>query len=113
ASATFSVSVLTGLTITTAATLPTGFAGTAYTKTLVASDGTGTGRTWSVTSGGASLAAVGLSLSSAGVLSGATPVVGSASFTAKVTDSASNTSSVTFSLAVSPGLTITTAATLP
>ena len=113
ATVTFTVTINPALAITTAATLPTGYVGTAYTQTLAASGGSGTGFTWTVTTGGTSLTAVGLSLSSAGVLSGATPIAGSASFAAKVTDSASNTATVTFSVTVNPALAITTAATLP
>jgi len=113
ASQTFSINVGTGLTITTGNPLPGGYVGTAYSQTLASTGGTGTGLSWTVTSGGSSLTAVGLSLSSGGVLSGATPIAGGASFSVKVTDSASNTATATFSVTISPGLTITTAATLP
>jgi len=113
ASQTFSINVGTGLTITTGNPLPAGYVGTAYSQTLASAGGTGTGLTWTVTSGASSLTAVGLSLSSGGVLSGATPIAGGASFSVKVTDSASNTATATFSVTISPGLTITTAATLP
>ena len=40
------------LSITTAAALPTGYAGVAYSKTLAATGGSGTGYTWTVTTGG-------------------------------------------------------------
>jgi len=113
ASQTFSVTVGTGLTITSGNPLPVGYAGAAYSQTLASAGGTGTGLTWTVTSGGSNLTAVGLSLSSAGVLSGAAPTAGSASFSVKVTDSASNTATATLSVTINPGLTITTAATLP
>jgi hypothetical protein len=113
ATATLSVTIGTGLTITSGNPLPSGYAGTAYTDTLTAAGGTGTGLSWTVTSGGSQLAAVGLSLSSAGVLSGTTPVAGSASFGVKVTDSASNTATATFSVTINAGLTITTATPLP
>ena len=109
----FTAIINPALAITTAATLPNGYPGTAYTQTLVATGGTGTGYTWAVTSGGSSLTALGLSLSSAGVLSGASPTVGSASFTAQVTDSASHTASVTFSVTVTATLSITTPVALP
>jgi hypothetical protein len=112
ASATFSLTINGGLGITTSATLPPGYAGTAYSQALAATGGSGTGYGWTVTSGGASLTTVGLSLSGGGVLSG-TPTAGSASFTAKVTDSAGNTASATFSLTINGGLSITTSATLP
>jgi hypothetical protein len=113
ASQAFSVTIGAGLTITTAATLPSGYAGTAYSTTLATSGGTGQGLTWTVTSGASSLTAVGLSVSGSGVVSGTTPIAGSATFTVKVTDSANNTASQTFSVTIGTGLTITTAATLP
>jgi hypothetical protein len=113
ASQTFSVTIGAELTITTAATLPEGYAGTAYSVTLATSGGSGTGLTWTVTAGSSSLTAVGLSVSSGGVVSGTTPIAGSASFSVKLTDSAGNTASQTFSVTIGAGLTITTAATLP
>ena len=73
----------------TTVSLPTAQVGQAYTATLAAAGGTGTGLTWSVTSG--SLPA-GLTLSASGVISG-TPA-GSAStgsVTVAVTDSGGNT----------------------
>jgi hypothetical protein len=88
ATVTFTVTVSNALTITTT-TLPAGYTGTAYSQTLAAAGGSGTGYTWTATS--SNLATYGLSLSSAGVLSGTPSTSGTASFTAKVTDSASNT----------------------
>jgi subtilase family serine protease len=89
------------LTITTAATLPSGVFGTAYTQRLAASGGSGWGYTWSLTPADQSnLAAVGLKLSNSGVLSGATPIVGNAAFTATVTDSFKNTTSVLFKVTI-------------
>jgi hypothetical protein len=113
ATATFSVTINAALTITTASPLPVGYGGTAYSQTLLTSGGTGTGLSWTVTAGGSQLTAVGLSLSSAGVLSSSSPVAGGASFTVKVTDSASNTATGTFSVTINAGLAITTGATLP
>ncbi len=95
------------LTITTVS-LPSGIVGTAYTATLAASAGSGTGYTWSITSGATSLSALGVTLSSSGVLSAATPVAGAATFTVKVTDSASDTATANFTLTIDPSLTITT-----
>jgi non-reducing end alpha-L-arabinofuranosidase len=99
------------LAITSATTLPSGVAGTAYSQTLTASGDSGTGYGWTVTSSGGSLTAVGLSLSSGGVLSGSTPTAGSASFTVEVTDSASNTATASFSVNINnaPGATFTVA----
>jgi hypothetical protein len=97
------------LTITTA-TLPAGITGTAYTATLAASGGSKTGYTWAVTSGASSLSALGLSLSTGGVLSAATPVAGTASFTVQVTDSANDTATATLTVTIDPSVTITTTA---
>jgi Putative Ig domain len=95
------------LTITTT-TLPNGIVGTAYSQTLNATSGSGTGYTWSVTSGAASLSAVGLSLSSSGVLSGSTPVAGTATFTVQVTDSANNTATANLTVTIYPSLVVST-----
>ena len=83
-------------TITTGSPLPVGTVGTSYSKTLAASGGTSP-YTWSVTGG--SLPS-GLSLSTAGVLSG-TPTAGNTySFTITATDSTSQTGSQAFSLTI-------------
>ena len=113
ASATFSLTVEATLTITTTSPLKTGTAGAAYSQQLAATGGTGAGYTWSTNAAGtSSLAAVGLTLSPAGLVSGGSPSLGSASFTATVTDSASHTASVTFAVTIANLLTVTTA-TLP
>src|ERR1700679_4287430 len=54
------------------------------------------------------MSSVGLSLSSAGVISGATPIVGSATFTVTVTDSGGDTATATLTVTINPGVTITT-----
>ena len=100
------------LTVTSGPTLASGTAGTAYSQQLATSGGTGTGMTWSVTSGQTQLTAVGLSLSSGGVLSGASAVAGTASFGVQVTDSASNTATATLSVTIYNAVTISTT-TLP
>ena len=102
--------------IITPPTLPTGYVGLSYTSTApAATGGNGGPYTWTVTSGLPSLTAVGLTLnSSTGVISGATPILGSASFTLTATDSASNAGTTsTLSITIKPGVSITTAATLP
>jgi len=105
ATASFSITVQAGVSITTSTSLADGYPGTAYASvTLAASGGTGTYASWAVT-GGALPA--GLTLSSGGVLSGTPTTEGSYSFTVKVTDTASNTASATFSLTVESTLTIT------
>ena len=107
-SATFTLQVKAGVSITTASPLPAGYGNTAYSLTLAATGGSGTGYTWAVTSGGASLTTLNLSLSAGGALSGTPPVAGgSASFGVKVTDSVGNTATGTFSLTVNAGVTVT------
>ena len=108
ASATFSVTIDAKVAITTTSPLPTGVVGAAYSQTFAATGGTGTPYTWTVTTGSTNLTAVGLSLSSAGVLSGATPIAGSATFTVQAKDSGGNTASASFSVTVNASLTITT-----
>ena len=99
----FTITV-TALTITTA-TLPNGTVGTSYTATTLAATGGTPPYTWS-----ASGLPSGLSISSAGVISGIPAVAGSFSVTLKVTDSAQATATQTFTITVAAALTITTAA---
>lgn len=89
------------LTVTNPPTISTtslssGTVGTAYSQTLSASGGTSP-YTWSVSSG---TLPGGLSLSSAGVLSGTPTAAGTFSFTAMVTDSASSTATQSLSMSV-------------
>ena len=108
ASQTFSVTIEATLSITSTSPLPASVVGVAYSQSLAASGGSG-GYVWTTNGAGtASLTAVGLSLSPAGVVSGSSPVLGSASFAATVTDSASHTATVTFTVQVTNALTITT-----
>jgi|GEM_PF-1205303 len=93
-------------TITTTSPLPSGTIGTAYSQTLAASGGTAP-YTWSVSSG--SLPA-GLSLSSAGVISGTPTAATTSSFTVKVTGNDTQSSTQTFSLTIAshpPTYTVT------
>ena len=113
ASATFSVTINAALTITSPGTLPGGYVGSAYSQALTTTGGSGTGLSWTITSGASSLTAVGLSVSGGGIVSGSSPTAGSASFTVKVTDSTSDTASQTFSVTIGTGLTITTGNPLP
>ncbi len=104
------------LAITTTS-LPSGTVGTAYSATLAATGGT-TPYTWSIPSGGGSLPA-GLSLSSAGTISGTPTAAASGKLKFQVVDSASSPQTATTSLTVTvnaappPALTITTTSPLP
>jgi hypothetical protein len=87
------------LSITTTA-LPNGVENTSYTTTLAATGGSGTGYTWTLTSGTA-LSAVGLSLSSAGAITGTPSTAENATpLTLQVTDSAGNQATATLALTV-------------
>jgi photosystem II stability/assembly factor-like uncharacterized protein len=81
------------------ATLPGGTLGVAYNQTISASDGTAP-YSFAVTSGALP---AGLSLSSAGVLSGTPTAVGSYAFTVTATDAASHTGSRNYTLTVADG----------
>lgn len=87
----------TPLNITTTS-LPNGTTGTAYNQTLAATGGTGT-YTWALASG--SLPA-GLSLSTAGIISGTPTAVGTSSFTVQVSDG-TNTDSQALSITIGSG----------
>ena len=108
ATASTSFAVNPALSITTSTTLPSGSVSTLYSQSLVATGGSNSGYTWTVTGGGTQLAALNLSLSTLGVLSGTPPSNGSATFTAQVTDSQSHTATGTFTLTIYAGLTVTT-----
>ncbi len=99
ATANLSVTIDAALTVTTS-TLPNGTVGTGYSATLGASGGTGTGYTWTVTSG-TGLSAVGLALSADGAISG-TPTAQEAAtqFVVQVKDSGGNTATATLALIV-------------
>jgi Protein of unknown function (DUF3500)/Putative Ig domain len=95
------------LTVATAPSISTtslssGVVGSAYSQTLVATSGT-TPYTWSLDSG--SLPS-GLSLSSAGVISGTPTAAASSSFVVKVTDANSSTATQSLSISVLEPLTV-------
>ena len=91
------------LTITTSS-LPSGIAGTAYQQTLAASGGTG-GYGWAVSAGAPP---AGLSLSTAGNITGTPSAAGTSSFTAQVTDSSGAKATQGLSIVIAPApLTIT------
>jgi hypothetical protein len=88
-------------------TLYYGFAGESYFVDFTATGGSGTGYTWSVTSGTA-LSNVGLSLTSAGVISGYPNAAETAvPLTVKVVDSQGNTASENLTLTIYPTFSIT------
>ena len=82
--------------VITSASLPAGTVGSAYAQTLAASGGVAP-YTWSVVGGGLP---AGLTLGTAGVLSGTPTTAGTSTFTVSVADSASHTASVSLSLLV-------------
>jgi hypothetical protein len=88
-------------------TLPYGFAGESYFEDFTATGGSGAGYTWSVTSGTA-LSAVGLSLTSAGVISGYPNASETAApLTVKVVDSQGNSATQNYTLTIYPTFSIT------
>ncbi|MCX6854824.1 MAG: putative Ig domain-containing protein [Verrucomicrobia bacterium] len=94
----------TAVAVTTSS-LPDGTAGIAYNQSLSASGGEGS-YVWSLTSG---TLQSGLSLSSAGVISGTPIVAATRSITVKVTDSGNRSASAVLSLTTTPSpLNITT-----
>lgn len=109
ASQQFTLVIAGNLSITTGATLPGGKTGAPYSQTLAAAGGKQP-YTWSVSSG---TPPPGVALSPDGTLSGTPTTAGNYSFTVQVADSASHSASQHFTLAISSGLTITTALTLP
>ncbi|HMD70734.1 MAG TPA: putative Ig domain-containing protein [Bryobacteraceae bacterium] len=102
----FTITVAGVLTITTA-TLPNGAVGAAYTQALAATGGSGT-LTWSISTGALP---AGITLSSAGSLSGTSSAAGPFTFTVGVTDG-TQTATKSLTITVAAVLTITTA-TLP
>jgi hypothetical protein len=106
ATASFSITIAAGVSITSSTSLADGYPGTAYSSiTLAATGGTNSYSDWSVISGAVPS---GMNLSTIGVLSGIPATAGSYAFTVRVTDSASNTATATFNLTVRATLSITT-----
>ncbi len=107
-SVTVSITIEATLTITTPTTLPSGTGNVSYSQALAASGGSGTVSSWQLVSGGTSLSAIGLSFNTTtGVVSGATPSQGTATFTVTATDSESHVSAqVTFSVTINNQLKI-------
>jgi len=97
------------LAIATTSPLPAGEVGTVYTGALTSRGGTAP-YTWALTGG--SLPA-GLTLTSAGTITGTPTNATTASFTVQLTDSVAGTATGTFSLAINSPPTITTTSPLP
>ena len=108
---TLSIAASTGaLTITTANPLPSGTEGQAYSTQMAAQGGVPP-YTWARTAG--SLPA-GLTINTAGLVSGTPTSAGTQTPTLQVTDSASTSTSGNFGITIAcPALTITTLTTLP
>ena len=95
------------LSVTTSS-LPTGTIGTTYSQTLAATGGT-TPYTWSKKSG---TLPAGLTLSTAGVISGKPTTAGTSTFTVQVKDKAAKTATKSLSITVSAGALAITTTTL-
>jgi hypothetical protein len=100
------------LRIISTSPLTQGTVGTAYSLQLNGAGGTGT-RTWSLAS--SSTLPAGLTLSSAGLISGTPTAAGTTSFSVLLQDGSSPplTTSRTFSLTINPAFVISTASPLP
>jgi hypothetical protein len=106
----YALTVNAGVTIVTAGTLAPATTGTPYQIQLAAQGGTAP-YTWTLSSG---TLPAGLSLSSAGVISGTPTGVGTSSVTIAVNDSASGTNSQAFTITVScVPVSVTSSTTLP
>lgn len=93
--------------------LPGGQYKVAYDESLTATGGSGSGYTWSVTSGASSLGAVNLSVAASGAITGTPQATGTATFAVQVKDSYGDTQTASYTIAVTyPALSIA-ATTLP
>lgn len=81
------------------ATLPAATAGTPYSQTLTATGGSGTGYSWTITSGSATLGDFGMILTPEGVIIGS-PVTGQVNFTVQVTDSLGDMATKNYTLTI-------------
>ena len=98
ATGTFTIRITAAALVITTTFLPAGTVGTAYTATTLAATGGTPPYTWSVAPG--STLPGGLSLSSAGVVSGTPSVAGTFPVTLQVTDSAQVAATKSYSIAV-------------
>ena len=90
-----------------------GFPDESYTQNFTATGGSGTGYTWSITSGGAALNTLGLTFSSGGELSGYPNAAGTCNFTVQVVDSLRNSAVQNYTLTIYPGFSVTPTPCLP
>ncbi len=105
------LNVYSALTVTSSATPPAATVGSAYSFTLQAAGGSGSGYTWSLLSG---TLPPGLSaLPSGGLISFTPTTAGNYNFTVQVTDSGSHTASQTITLVVNPAPPAITTTSLP
>mgnify|MGYP000622147679 CR=1 FL=1 len=108
-SRTFTLAILTPLSIVTGSPLPNGAVGVSYSQSLGATGGS-TPYTWSVSAG---QLPPGLFINPNGVFTGTPSADGIYAFVVQVRDSAGLIASKLFSLTILPRLEITTEATLP
>jgi len=94
------------LTVTTT-TLTAGNLNTAYSTTLMATGGSGTGYKWSIASGALP---TGLTLATTGAITGKPTLAETSKFTVKVVDSASDSATAALSITVDAALAISTTA---
>ena len=95
--------------VITTESLPNGTVGASYSRTLAATGGSG-GYSWSRTGGSLS---AGLSLSTAGAITGTPTAFGTWKFTVRVTDSGGRTANKDLSLTIDPPFLSITTASLP
>lgn len=105
----FSITVAATLSISTAASLPYGVIGASYSQTLTAIGGMPP-YTWTLTAG---TLPAGLTLGSAGTITGTPTAAGTSPFTLQVKGSTAATASQQFTLVIVTGLAISTSASLP
>ncbi|MBI4906336.1 MAG: putative Ig domain-containing protein [Acidobacteria bacterium] len=101
----FSLTVNPALVINTVSPLANGSVGTAYSQTLVATGGSGSGYSFIVSVG---TLPAGLLLSTGGVISGTPTAGGASTFTVQVTDSQSRTATKQFTITITAPLSVTT-----
>lgn len=93
----------------TTASLPTGYAGSAYTQTtLAATGGAGSPYTWTWAAASGSSLPAGMTFSTGGVLAGTPTTAGGYSVVITAKDSAGNTGNKTFSITIGGAVSITT-----